>query len=196
MCKKGVLSRAICYLCGPMDRAKDNGTEWREYFIEQTTDLDLKIINPCDKPSNCAQEISKTGERKVDRLKRLRRWSDLKKFVNRFRHEDLRFVDIADFVVIYIDIDVHICGSYDEVFNAERQKKPCLAIVNGGLPNLPNWMFDVFNLHEVFDNVDKCVNYLKKIDRGDVKLDKRWVLIRRHLKELENPSSQTIENPS
>ena len=84
------------------------------------------------------------------------RWEDMRNFVKGFRREDLRFTDMADFIVIKVDRDTHMCGSYDELFVAERQRKPLFCIIEGGIKELPTWLFGVFRLENIFSNVDDC----------------------------------------
>jgi len=181
---KNLLNEAIVYLAGPIECVKDFGVGWRDDFIMKSDHLNLDIINPCNKPSNCTAEVGRSGERTVDRLRRQRKWSELQRFVKGFRREDLRFTDLADFLILYINPSIHMCGSYDEAFNAERQKKPLFAICEGGIEKLPTWLFGVFSTNEVFDNVDQCIAHLEKLNDGRIELDDRWVLIRKYLAEM------------
>jgi hypothetical protein len=143
----------------------------------------MQIIDPCNKPSSFVHEV--TGDiRTVTKMRNERKWDELQRFVKKFRREDLRFTDVSDFIVVYIDPDVPSFGTLDELFTAEDQKKPCLCIVNGGIEKLPTWLFAVFNLSEVFDTVDDCIKYLNKINDGIINIDddRRWVLFRKELR--------------
>ena len=177
------LKDSLCYLAGPIEDVEDNGVEWRKRFINKSSSMKIRFIDPCDKPANCTQEIDKIGgdQRKVDLYRKNRQFKELQKFVKKFRREDLRFVDISDFLVVYIDPDVHMCGSYDELITAERQRKPIFAIVKGGIDRLPTWLFGVFELEHVFPTVEDCVNYLYDIHEGIKPMDDRWLLIRKYL---------------
>lgn len=179
------LKNAIVYLAGPIDCAKDLGIDWRKRFVELAKPLGLKILNPCDKPPNCAPEV-KDGHRIIDNFRRNADWTGLQKFAKTIRREDLRFVDLGDFLVIYINMAIYTCGSFDELFTAERQQKPVLAIVEGGLAGLPSWCFAVFNLAEVFDSVEACVAYLDDLDKGRKEMDKRWFLVRDYLETIHD----------
>lgn len=181
------LDQAIVYLSGAIDRAADLGKGWRQEFIDKTLHLNMQVIDPCNKPASFVHEV--TGDiRTVTKMRDEKNWIELQEFVKKFRHEDLRFTDVSDFIVVYIDPEVPSYGTLDELFTAEDQKKPCLCIIKGGIEKLPTWLFAVFYLHEIFDTVDDCVHYLDKIDLGIISIenDSRWVLFRKALQEQMN----------
>ncbi len=175
--RKSKLNRAIVYLSGAIDKAPDLGRGWREDFIIRAKHLNLRIIDPCNKPASFVHEIQ--GDvRTVNVLREQEKWEELQSFVKKFRREDLRFTDISDFLVVYIDPSVPSYGTLDELFLAEREHKPLLCIVKGGIKHLPTWLFGVFRLNEVFSSVEECILHLDKLNQGELDLDLRWVLIR------------------
>ena len=92
----------------------------------------------------------------------------------------MRSVDYSDAIIALIDSDIHMCGTYNEIFLAESQHKPILAIIKGGPAKAPGWIFDVIRWQEMFCSVEECVEYLDKIDKSEIDIDDRWVLIRKH----------------
>ena len=58
----------------------------------------------------------------------------------------------------------------------ERQKKPILAIIKQGKKNAPDWLFAMMKHQEMFENIQECVDYLAKLDSGEIEMDERWVL--------------------
>jgi len=182
----GKLDEAIVYLSGAIDRAKDFGKGWRNEFINKASHLGMQIIDPCNKPASFVHEV-RGDVRTVTAMRENKQWEELQQFVKQFRREDLRFTDVSDFLVVYIDPDIPSYGTLDELFTAEDQKKPCLCIVNGGIEKLPTWLFGVFRLEEVFSSVEECISHLNKIDSGEIEMDRRWVIFR---KELRNQSIQ------
>lgn len=187
----GILDYAITYLAGPMEFASDGGVIWRQDFINlcYEQDIYLRFLDPTNK----LQGMSITEEIKAGKaLKDAEDWEGLKQHVKSFRREDLRCVDYCDFLTVMIDKDIHMCGTYDELFTAERQKKPILAIVNGGKKSCPGWLFDVIDHELMFDNVSSCVEYLNNVNSGHIKLDSRWVLIRQSLEKIYTDKEQTV----
>jgi len=69
----------------------------------------------------------------------------------------------------------------NELFVAERQRKPLFCIIEGGIKELPTWLFGVFRLENIFSNVDECIERLVELDDQEEELDRCWVLIRQYL---------------
>ena len=174
-----VLNKSIVYLSGPIDHAKDHGVGWREEFKLKTEAIGLVYLDPTKKPG---EKMSETTVEKntVAEFKKNKDWDGLKKYVKNFRRIDLRFVDLSDFLVIYIDTSVHMMGSYDELFVAERQRKPIFAIVEGGIEKASSWLFGC-STEKLFNNLDECVEHLHKINNGEIKLSDKFCLIRKYI---------------
>lgn len=175
------LNDSMCYLSGAIDRAVDLGKGWRKDFIKKASHLGMQIIDPCNKPASFVHEV-KGDVRSVNVLRENKQWAELQQFVKKFRREDLRFTDVSDFIIVYIDPDIPSYGTLDELFTAEDQQKPCLCIIKGGIEKLPTWLFGVFRLEEVFATVDECIEHLNKIDSGEIEMDRRWVIFRKQLR--------------
>lgn len=177
------LHKSRCYLSGSIDDSKDLGVGWRKELRNKAHDADLGIrfIDPCDKPESCAPEVFE-GKRVVDKFRDAEDWRGMRDFVKILRREDLRFTDIADFLIVKVDPNVHMCGSYDELFLAERQRKPIFCIIEGGIEKLPVWLFGVFHLENIFESVDECIEHLKILNNTPLEdLASCWVLIGQHL---------------
>ncbi len=102
--------------------------------------------------------------------------------MNGLRRSDLRYVDYSDCLLIYIDTDIHMCGTYHELFFGELQHKPRFVVIKGGWRKLPTWCIPIFKRHEIFEDFDSCIEHIKRLDDGTITLDDRWVLIRKALK--------------
>jgi hypothetical protein len=190
----GKLNRACCYLSGPMEFASDHGMGWRRKFIELAWNrgLNIDFIDPTNKPGG---EELKIGEEKgyQAELQESGRFLELRDYVAKYRRYDLRFVDLSDFLIAVIDPDLHMCGTYNEIFIAEQQHKPCFFICQGGLKKLPRWLFDVVDLDEpskgtrcnVFENIEQVVDELVLLDSGKLQMSSKWVLIRKYLDDLK-----------
>jgi hypothetical protein len=68
-------------------------------------------------------------------------------------------------------------GSYFENKVAEEERKPIFVILANGYTHkdIPTWIIDLVNYDEVFYSVEDCVNYLEKLNSGDIKFDDRWI---------------------
>lgn len=177
----GKLEKSLCYLSGPMDFAKDHGIGWRQQFIKLVAPLGINCLDPTNKPVKIAGEV---GEEKnhFHHLKEMAQWSELRKFAKEIRRYDLRFVDLSDFCVAYVDTSVYSFGTIDEIITCERQKKPVIGIFPQGLKKAPLWAFAIFRPEEMFEGIADAVDYLKKVSNNEIVADSRWVLIRQYMK--------------
>ena len=127
------LKGMTAYLCGAMDRVADGGVEWREHITPRLQELGVGVFNPCNKPSDYAPEDEDTREL-IHALKRSEKYEDIAAIMKPICAVDLRMVDIAHFIIMNIDMDNHLCGSYHEAFVAIGQKKPVVIIFAITLP--------------------------------------------------------------
>ena len=111
------------------------------------------------------------------------KFDELREYVKEYRHYDLRFVDISDFLIVVVDPTIPQWGTANEVYEAESEQKPRFVIIEGGMKKLPRWLFGVFESKDVFESLEALIEHLVKLDRGEIALDRRWVLVRKHLQE-------------
>jgi len=109
-------------------------------------------------------------------LKRLKDVHDMGKHI---RQEDLRIIDIVDFVIAYVDPKISSCGTWEELFWANRMKKPIFAIIEGGIEYAPYWLVWTLPYNYFYDSVDSVLQMLKLIDSGSIPIDNdRWKLLK------------------
>ena len=168
------LKGMTAYLCGAMDRVADGGVEWREHITPRLQELGVGVFNPCNKPSDYAPEDEDTREL-IHALKRSEKYDDVSAIMKPICAVDLRMVDIAHFIIMNIDMDNHLCGSYHEAFVAIGQKKPVVIMCKQGKRGLPNWMFGVVPHQMVFSNWSESIEYLHHVNEDeDVEHLNRW----------------------
>lgn len=174
------LNKMRTYLVGAMDRVPDGGVGWREDITPHLKAMNISVINPC-KPNVKIIKENQDTRRWIEYYKETGQYSKIKKTYGNIRNSDLRCVDISDFLVCCIDIDVHMCGSYEEIVTANRQKKPILIWCKQGKQNAPNWLFFMLPHEHIFSTMDELLIYLKSIDIAENKeaLD-RWFFFNQH----------------
>ena len=112
------------YLVGAMDRVPDGGIGWRQAITPMLSELNIKVLNPCDKPIESAKEGPDTRTI-IDYYKQTGQFDKIREEYGHIRNADLRCVDVSDFVIANIDMNVHMCGSYEEISTANRQRSQC-----------------------------------------------------------------------
>jgi hypothetical protein len=163
-----------------MDRVPDSGIQWRENITPFLRELGIVVLNPCSKPIDVPSEIENRALRQ--QLKNDGNYDELSKLVKRdIRIPDLRMVDMSDVVILNLDVDVHMCGSYEEVTTANRQKNPILVRCAQGKRCAPDWMFSMIPHQHIFDNWQDLKAYMCYINdksNQNVETYKRWQFFR------------------
>jgi len=173
--KEGRLSGMRCYLIGAMDRVADVGVGWRENISPFLIDRDIVVLNPCDKPIKIGHEGVEDRKRRRN-LKNRHRWADLQKEIRLLRIVDLRMVDMSDFLICNLDTSIHTCGTYEELFWANRLKRPVLIHCEQGKGDVPDWLYGVFPHQFFFDTWKQLKTYVAKVHSGkNPDHYKRWM---------------------
>lgn len=194
MKKTSRLFGTIAYLCGAMDRVKDGGVGWRKKITPELNKLGVIVFDPCEKPIMGNAGFEEEKERAVrHQLKQEERYSDIKEKVKWIRTTDLRMVDKADFLICNIDVEVHACGTYEEIFWANRQKRPIILHVEQGKKATPDWLIGALTPELIFDNWGDIIDYLRdKVaytdNYEDIETFNRWILF-----NMEKVTKQMLE---
>ena len=168
------LKNTLCYLCGAMDRVADGGVGWREYISTEIKKIGVGVLNPCDKPTTFGIEDENFREI-ISALKTQNKFEDIRTKMKPITAIDLRMVDICHFLVMHIDMDVHMCGSYHEAFVASGQKKPVLVVCEQGKAEAPNWLFGIIPHEHIFSSWSELLEYLYHINEDEgVQHLNRW----------------------
>jgi len=162
------------YLVGAMDRVPDGGVTWRKRITSILQKMGIVVIDPCDKPINGIVEDEETRHW-IEYYKETGQYDKIKEKFAIIRSADLRCVDVSDFIIAHIDLDIHACGTYEEIVTANRQKKPVLVWCKQGKHNAPNWLFFMLPHEHIFGSLSDLLKYLDYVDQEqNIKDLKRW----------------------
>jgi nucleoside 2-deoxyribosyltransferase len=168
------LNKARCYLCGAVDRVADRGHGWREELTETLEALGVDVFNPLKKPTLLGAEDNETAEHKK-KLKEQKRYDELTEIMKTIRGVDLRMVDVSDFLIANINLEHYAVGTYEEIFLANRQKKPIIIHMEQGKEHTPDWLFGAVPHHMIFSKWVDIKDYLCYIDGAEsIDTYKRW----------------------
>lgn len=157
-----------------MDRVADRGAGWREHISPYLHELGVVVFNPIIKPADIGLEDRDTHNIKT-KLKQQHRYDELSSMMKVIRSVDLRLVDISDFMIVNLDLDVHPCGTLEEIFWANRQKKPIIIHMVQGKDKTPDWLFGTIPHQMIFSTWEEIVLYLKHIDTSEnIESYNRW----------------------
>jgi len=182
------------YLAGPMDRVKDGGVQWRNDLTPFLNEQGVIVLDPCNKPIDVGVEDSSGREQRVI-LKQEEKLEEVAKDMKVIRAVDLRMVDICDFIIAHVDIDVHMCGTYEEITTANRQRKPVLYHIEQGRQNVPDWLLGVVGENScdmIFSSWNAIKHYLKGLNSANEEnvqevynKHRRWVFF-----DMQQPTKQ------
>lgn len=182
----------IAYLCGPMDRVEDRGVEWRldiKKFL--WNELEAGVFSPTDKPIEWGVEDEESRQWRKNSMLTAKHLFDrgliyesnkmcesIMEHMKPICASDLRLIDQAGFVIMYIDTDVHMCGSFAEQTWACLQHKPVVICCKQGKFSVPDWLWGVCRPEMFFSTWDEVKNYLRHVAFDDnVEHYRRWKFI-------------------
>lgn len=170
-----LLKGSLCYGSGPVDRVPDRGRGWREYIKPKLKELGVGFLNPLKKPFYGNYVEDDTFVIRRDSLLELKMYDDLAELMKvKVCRPDLSMVDKSDFLIVYIDTDVHMAGTYHELSSAITQRKPTLIMCKQGKQGIPFWWWGVIPHEFFFSSWDELLLYLKQINDGKIEATKRW----------------------
>lgn len=162
------------YLAGAMDRVSDRGNGWRDNITPFLETLGIVVFNPIKKPTKIGEEDDLVHKQKIQ-LKLNHQYDELASIMKTIRSVDLRLVDISDFLIVNLDLDIHPCGTYEEIFWANRQKKPIIVHMVQGKESAPDWLFGTIPHEMIFSSWEPIKEYLKDINTNtEIKTFNRW----------------------
>lgn len=162
------------YLAGAIDRVVDDGVTWRRNIRRELKDLDILWLDPTDKPTKTALEDSET-RRQRHIAKANGDYESVAAEMKIIRSIDLRLVDLSDLLIVDLDMETHACGTYNEIFLADSQKKPVLIHNVQGVGLVPDWMYGVLPFQHFFGSWVDLIKYVREVDAGpDVETYNRW----------------------
>lgn len=172
------LNKTRAYLVGGMQYV--DGSGWREIVQSELQKMGVVVFNPYNHPFINSTEEDNDATKKLKDLIELKKYDDVSQIVRKIRLEDLRCVDVCDFCFVNINSSAPTCGSWEEIFWANRMKKPIFFCVEDGADKLPLWMYGVIPYKYVYNNIYEAIELLKQIDKGEKEIDSdRWRLLKK-----------------
>lgn len=165
------------YLAGAIDRVLDRGVGWRDSISPFLKHLNISINDPLKKSGKLGIEDSVTYSKKKI-FKESKDYDGLSLLMKEVRRVDLRLVDVSDFLIVNLDLDTHPCGTYEEIFWANRQKKPIIVHVEQNKSSAPDWLFGTMPHQMIFSTWLEVKDYLNYINNSEnIETFNRWYFV-------------------
>lgn len=162
------------YLIGPIDRCSNSGMQWRKDVTPFLEGMHVKVLNPNHKKFKGILQEDTVTRNEIDRLKQSGQFELIREKFGWIRKVDLRCVDKSDFLIAKIDHLIHMCGSYEEISCANRQKKPIFCFCDDGKKHIPNWLWFMLPHTYLFNNIEEIKAELYTINKYG-STDTRWL---------------------
>lgn len=171
------LNGSLVYLAGPIDFAIDLGVGWRKKIKPELKKMGMLVLDPTNKPVHdddalLNEDVENHALR--NQLKQEGKYDELSESGKMVRAFDLRCVDKSDCVIGYIDRDITMTGTLEEIFWANRMKKPTLIFCKQGKKALSDWFFWAFPPRYLHGSMEEVIEHLRKVDQGEEVDNKRW----------------------
>lgn len=164
------LQNTRAYLCGAISYIEED--DWRKGLGQWLKKRGVVVLDPLNKPIKDFDENLESKTRRST-LRAQENWDQIAAEMRLIRCVDLRMVDVCDFMLVHVDLDIYTVGTWEEVTLANRQKKPILMVVRQGKKATPDWVFGMFNHETIFDCWGELKDYLDAIDNNII-TPKRW----------------------
>jgi hypothetical protein len=174
----GNLYKTKGLVIGPMESARQEGSSIREYVSEKLSPLGITIWNHYENPIIGHDEGDEEVFENLVKWREAGMYEEIEKY-KYIRKDDLSLVDKADFVIMHYNKDKLSCGTWEEVFHANKIKKPIMVFSDQGVKSLPMWMFWTLPHRYFYNSIDEVLMEIMKINSGIKPMDSdRWKLLK------------------
>jgi hypothetical protein len=177
--RKNLLYKTKSYLMGSMEFSDGRG--WREEVKKELDGRNITFLDPYVKPfiHEVAEDESSRQEMAIWRENG--DFDRVAKRMKRVRSDDLRCIDISDWLLAFIKPKVASWGTGEEIPSAIRQKKAVFLAIDDpkGVKACPFWFFGMIPHKYIYGSLEEAIETIKGIDEGRVDISSdRWHLLK------------------
>lgn len=174
-----ILKNTRAIVIGSMEKSRIAGNDLRNYVEERLRPMGIRVWNHYKSPIECS--ISEGDAALFKKLNDLRDDGDFEGIskYKQIRHNDLALIDKCDFVICELNMETLSCGTWEELFLANRHKKPIFIYSPQGKKAIPLWMWWTLPVNYFYDDLEQILDMIYKIHIGEVVIDSdRWKLLK------------------
>ena len=151
------------YLAGPMEYEADHGRGWREELMPELLKLGIIPIDPTlgGEPGHQTRIID-TESSALSQAKASHDWPKFTELMHRVWVNDKKWVDSADFLIVYCRGTDNLSGTIREMQEAYEYGKPIFLIVSGDPAQLKSHtLYMALRRGKIFVAFDEFLSYFK-----------------------------------
>lgn len=174
---KGLLYKTTTYLCGAMEYV--DGIPWRNVCLERYDKMGIRVFDPYNKPFLADVDESQEFRDKLVSEREAGNLDWVHGHMRSIRAYDLSCCDRVDFLTVYIsNPKIASWGTAEEIYTANRAKKPIFITIEGGIKNTPLWLLGTLPPKYFYNTLDEMIEEIEKINNFETKIDSaRWKLL-------------------
>lgn len=157
------------YLAGPIEFKPDLGREWRLEITPRLLELGIEVIDPTSGMISgqvLQNRVSAYGKAKAEK-----NWPEFAKNMHAIWVMNKRWVDSADFLIVYCKDSDNMSGTIREMHEAYEYHKPIFLVVDGDPRKVKSHtLYMALKRGKIFQNFEELFDYLKHaIDNQSLK---------------------------
>jgi hypothetical protein len=181
--KHGLLYRCRTTVIGNMEFGNDRSMEIRKdlrKFLEIT--FGCIFFDHYNKPFINSMEETPQYSEHLNELRNAGNLNAVHEFGKQHRLDDLRIIDLVDFVIVHINPKIPTFGTIEELATANRMKKPIYILFDCKPEETPFWLTWMINPKYFYYDLLELKEELRKINSGENIDNDRWHLLKEEYK--------------
>lgn len=173
-----ILDKTKTVVIGPMEEDISSGKKDRLKIKSGLDEMGITLFDHYDRPFVDIVEEDEDTHYDMIKMREEGRFDELAD-LKAIRLQDLALIDMCDFVICYFKEKTFSTGTLEELFTANKMKKPIFFIWGEGKKKCPFWMFWTIPHKYIYSSIEEVMEMLNKIDSGEIEIDSsRWRLLK------------------
>lgn len=175
---KNILKKTRAIVIGPMEECISEGRDVRLRVKKELDKMGVTLLDHYDRPFVEMVREDEDTHNDMVKMREEERYDDLAD-LRLIRLQDLALIDMSDFVICHFEKKTFSVGTFEELFLANKIKKPIFFVWGEGKQKCPFWVFWTIPHRYIYNSIDEVIEMLHKINNGEVQIDsKRWRLLK------------------
>jgi nucleoside 2-deoxyribosyltransferase len=153
---------------------------WRDALKDRLGWMSIKVLSPMHVNFVAHTDEAMDMHRQLKIKREAEQYDEVALHMKKIIQQDLRLIDLADFVIFNLEVAKPTFGTLHELVVASMQKKPIFLIINhpDGKRATPLWLLGLIKHQYIYNSLEEVISILQKINSGEKTIDSdRWRLL-------------------